>query len=378
MARQAYILGQTQSALPAVDDYAGLLPPLYVFRGAACAVPSYLSLTMLLSSRRRAARVRQIALASAGVLVLDTLTYQAQELHARTLSLSAREASIFSATEFPYAARRDETTDNVMSPRHHTFSKSAGRLVGTRYGAETLLWLSDGYRISGFVVLWSREFETLLTALRDRPKLARLGTEDLNLSLPLDDALVTSIGGFSGPKIRFFDTAMVCPDVASTAAIIAEPSYRGQVALLTAGSMNADTSGFDILPCERRALPAAPSTMLGPGPGTDAETPLTAANVRFTSNRAEFIVENPTGRPVVMTYSDGVAAYWRARVNDVDVPVLRSDLAYKAVVVGPGTNRVEFEYRDGLAETVFVLQGLASLALLLFLGALPRLIARQR
>ena len=364
-ARQGYIRGQVVSAVPPIDDYARLLSPRYVFRGAAFSALSYLSLMVLLSSRERTARVRQIALASAGVLALDALTYHSQELHSRTLSVSPREGSVFTVTELPYADRRDETTDDVMTPRHRTFSKSAGRLIGTRYGAESLLWLTDGYRTSGFAVLWSREFESLLAALRYRPGLARLGTEDSSLPLPVNDALVTSIGGWRDAKIRFFDTAMVCPDAESAAAIIAEPSYRGQVALLTAGSMSLDTgsSGFAVLPCDRRALPA--------GSTSAAETRPTARNVRFTSNLAEFIVENPTGRPAVMTYSDSAAAYWQARVNDIEVPILRSDLAYKAVVVGPGSSRVVFEYHDRLAETVFALQGLASLMLLVFLGRLP-------
>jgi hypothetical protein len=140
------------------------------------------------------------------------------------------------------------------------------------------------------------------------------------------------------------------------------------VALLTAGSMNLDirSPGVTVLPCEIRALPAAPPSA--------EEARITASNVRFTSNRAEFKVENPTGRPVVMTYSDGAAAYWQARINDIEAPVHRSDLAYKAVVVGPGASRVVFEYSDRLAQTVFALQGLASLVLLIFLGGLPRAI----
>ena len=71
-----------------------------------------------------------------------------------------------------------------------------------------------------------------------------------------------------------------------------------------------------------------------------------------------------------MAYSDSWSDHWRARINNKDVQVLRSDLAYKAVVIPPGRVRVQFRYRDQRAETVFASQALASAGFVLLLGFL--------
>lgn len=214
-------------------------------------------------------------------------------------------------------------------------------------------------------MFWSTAFDSLLQALamRDGPRGSMVAmVKDEILVLPTDDELLTAIGGFRESKVRFFARAIVCPDTDSTSALLVNPAYHGQTALLT-GDLAPQSLPLAVSPCEADALTenAAPPT---PAPS--------ARNAFFSSNRAEFDVDNPTSVPLVMAYSDSWSDHWRARINNKDVQVLRSDLAYKAVVIPQGKVRVQFEYRDLAAETVFASQALASVAFLLFLGLLVR------
>jgi hypothetical protein len=59
--------------------------------------------------------------------------------------------------------------------------------------------------------------------------------------------------------------------------------------------------------------------------------------------------------------------FWRARVDDRDAAVLRTDLSLQAVVVPPGRHRLELEYHDpwvprGLAVSACALVAIAVLA----------------
>jgi hypothetical protein len=106
---------------------------------------------------------------------------------------------------------------------------------------------------------------------------------------------------------------------------------------------------------------------------TPAGAAPSSRNVVFSSNRAEFLVENPSGGALVMTYSDSWSPHWRARIDGAPAAVLRTDLAYKGVIVPPGTSRVAFEYRDPLGEAVVILQAAGSVGFLLLLVSLTGL-----
>jgi hypothetical protein len=175
------------------------------------------------------------------------------------------------------------------------------------------------------------------------------------------------VAGLSAPKTRLLSRAMVCPDVAATARVLMSPGYRGQIAAITESAARAHPDpAIEVLPCDPGLLPVDSATTAAAG---------AVRNLEFSSNRAVFEVTNDTGRPAVLTYSDAWSEHWLARVNDAAAPVLRADVAYKAVVVPPGASRVVFEYRDRLGESVFRLQTAGSVA---FLGTLIALGVRWR
>jgi len=69
--------------------------------------------------------------------------------------------------------------------------------------------------------------------------------------------------------------------------------------------------------------------------------------IQILSARANSIdVEvGPLDGPRILTFVDAFYPGWRAQVDGEDVPILRADSAFKAVVVPRGTHRVAFEFR---------------------------------
>ncbi len=357
---RSFVASLEGGPLPVLKSYGTAMTGVRLVRGALFLALTWIVLrTLGRVPARSEARASHLAWIAGLVLFFDVSTYEWLEMRSRTLSLPPREAAIFQFTDRPYADRRSKTAETMESERRRTFSKSLARVVGTRYWPENLLWLTDTYRTSERTVFWSTAFDSLLQVM-DRRDGSRPMVKEEILVLPTDDELLTTIGGLEESKVRFLAHAIVCPDADSTTALLANPAYYGQAALLT-GRLEQQSPPLAVAPCEADALTAdvAPPT---PAPS--------ARNTSFSSNRAEFDVDNPTNVSLVMTYSDSWSEHWQARINDKDAQILRSDLAYKAVVIPPGRVRVQFQYRDRRAETVFASQALASVSFVLFLGFL--------
>ena len=66
----------------------------------------------------------------------------------------------------------------------------------------------------------------------------------------------------------------------------------------------------------------------------------------FSPNRLELDVT--AGAPGILTYRDIAARHWTSYVDGEPVPLLRADLAFKAVSLTPGRHRVVFQYHPRL------------------------------
>jgi hypothetical protein len=283
---------------------------------------------------------------AAAVLLLDVSIYHRMEMRDRTQKISSQEASVFTFRTLPYANQRIVTPEAPSNSRLQEFGRPLSIVIGERYWSQNLLWMVDTYQTTNRTVFWSKAFGELLQSRLPN----EVGKYTNVLSLPVDDKLIAAIGGLDKPKIRFFSKAIACNDLAATAAVVANPQYDGRVPLLTAPAEN---TGVATLPCDASA-PAATDVLTSPEPS--------AKVVSFKSNSAAFEVNNPASLPLVMTYSDAWSPEWTAQINGKPLPVLRSALAYKAVVVPPGTSVIEFSYRDRLQQLVFQLQSAGSVA----------------
>ena len=367
---RSYLDAMTTDALPTLGFYGLTKLSQRLWRAIGFLGLSLGVLVALVSRVRHGGSTARLGWIAAAILLLDVSTYGAREMRSRTITLLPQEAALFRFAPLPYVDHRLETSEAAGNARSAIFRRVTSQLIGVRYWTENLLWFVDSYRGTRSAY-WSMAVDSLIKAV----------SMDKNPSpedtfQPREQTSLPIISADRNAKVRLRSRGIICPDVASTARVLTAPAYRGQVALLTEnrarpGMASSALSSVATSPCDASTL-------------TPAENPSGPAGsvhvAGFTSNRAEFDVENQTASPLVMAYSDSWSGHWEATVDGKRAEVLRSDLAYKAVVVPPGKTRVVFAYRDRLAELVFTEQSVASLAFvaILIAPAFRRLISSPR
>jgi hypothetical protein len=99
-----------------------------------------------------------------------------------------------------------------------------------------------------------------------------------------------------------------------------------------------------------------------------------AGESRVVAERADRVeLEATLGAPGYVVLLDSHAPGWRARVDGRDVPVLRANLAFRAVAVSAGTHRIDYVYRPG-----WMLAGLGVSAAAVLAGAAAGTMAWRR
>lgn len=183
------------------------------------------------------------------------------------------------------------------------------------------------------------------------------------LVFPLEHPAARKIAGISEDKIQFFSRAFLADSDEAVAAAITDPAYAG---------------GFLFLQGPAGTESNVPPWKTGQPLDPDARLPVPYRVDRFDANRIEVSAEIPGADPAWMFYSDVWHPGWRAAVNGRPVPVYRANLAYKAVPLQPGPNRVRLTFREPAMEFLCLLFGLWSLAWLAGLAELLRKICLPR
>jgi hypothetical protein len=348
-ALESFLAALSEGALPALSTFASTLARAQAIRGALCLAISAAALIALI--RRPSTASATVAVA---ILTADIATYHYLEMRGRTMPLGVREAAIFRFVDPPYFERRLASVNDPANERRWRFAKSEASLVGTRYWAENLLWLADTYQATERTVYWSAALDVLVQALKARGGESVIGEGEI-FAPPTRQPLVAAIGGLREPKARLRDRFIVCPTIQRAEALFVTPEFNGQAGLLAtpnavAGSLSCDPSSL-------RAVSGSSDDQARDHP-SQTSTKVTS----FSSNHASFEVDNRTGRPLVMTYSDSWSPYWRATLDERPEAIMISDLAYKAIAVPPGAHRITFRYNDRLADVVFATESIASMA----------------
>ena len=87
----------------------------------------------------------------------------------------------------------------------------------------------------------------------------------------------------------------------------------------------------------------------------------------FNANSITFSIS--AKEPGYVLYNELIDSHWRAQVNGKETPILKANLAFKAVEVSPGTSVVHFEYFPkffALSVMFFMLLNTAFFVLALF------------
>src|SRR6185295_7361422 len=194
---------------------------------------------------------------------------------------------------------------------------------------------------------WLAPFDALLAANERRP-LERERTEAPRLRVGSDDPYAR-ITGTSVDKLQVFRRAVRAGSDRAVSGLLNRPEFRGDVLLLASPGPDAEpgsVSGND-----RMSLP------------------VTVLRFDFDSLTAKVELPADLSEGWLM-YADVWHPGWTASVNDQSVPVERAFLAYKAVKLAPGSNLVQFRFRDPLRSACYRFVGAASLLFLAGLGVL--------
>src|SRR6185295_1932245 len=88
------------------------------------------------------------------------------------------------------------------------------------------------------------------------------------------------------------------------------------------------------------------------------------------NNRQVYTIEAPSEG--VLVISDSWFPHWHLKVDGVDAPLLRTDFAFRGVMLKPGRHEVSLEYHSPWIKTGLLVSLVSLLTLLLFVGIYAR------
>ena len=148
------------------------------------------------------------------------------------------------------------------------------------------------------------------------------------------------ISGVAEDKIQFFSNIYAASDE-EIASKITDPNYKGDILFIS----NAGNPVESALP---------PSNSLS----ENQRLYIPYAIREFSSNHLKVDVTVPEDKKIWLLYSDVWHPQWKATINGGKVPILKANLAYKAVRLTPGKNLIHFYFKSEWFAWMHMLIGL--------------------
>jgi hypothetical protein len=173
------------------------------------------------------------------------------------------------------------------------------------------------------------------------------------LDFPQWHPAILKISGVTEDKIQFFSGADIIPTDDKIASLITNSNYKGDIIFLSPLKKKKDyvnTSDFsenDLSASKRLRLPYQV--------------------LRFDANNLEITTDTDDLESSWLFYSDVWHPLWRATVNGKETPVYKANLAYKAVKLDRGFNKVHFYFKSQLMSVLYFIFGLNALCWLVII-----------
>jgi len=359
--------------LPLIENSALLASRLKIAAGLAFLFAALFAPAALLPGLKKTRGL--ILLALLALHFADLYEYKFFEISQKTVRLTEDQYQATYFRKFPYLVRRilnDEGTSN----RKAVFKNFPA--YGATYWANQAFLFQDRIWSDLRTDTWLRPVDLFMRAYWHQ------NAGDLNAPPPglhvyfsretvpgSPHPAAAKITGFSDDKIRFFSGVYSVAEADSgsetdwISSLMINPKYSGNMIFVS--------------PPENRPGPdlKIPHWTLQAPLELDRSIPLRYQVVDFDSNRLEVAVSVPQGlESAWMFYSDAWHPFWKATVNGQPAPVLKANLAYKAVPLQPGPNLVRFRFHSGLLSFLQFILGMNSLfwvsAILLLAARLVR------
>lgn len=161
--------------------------------------------------------------------------------------------------------------------------------------------------------------------------------DNVKLEFPREHPAALKIAGVTEDKIQFFSKADIIYSDDTIASLITNNSYNGDIIFLSKPEMTAPHSADlseEYLSSRKRL-------------------PMPYRVERFNANHLEVTTDIGGLESAWLLYSDVWHPFWRATVNGKEIPVEKANLAYKAVKLEKGLNRIHFYFKSQFIDTLY-------------------------
>ena len=283
----------------------------------------------------------------------DIYGFKFSEIRLKTTSLNDELYKITNFQEMPFAKRRDVSFWG-NNPRAELL-----KVLPIQYGA-FFNWATHGFLFKDELGNSFRTDHWLLPL--DNYMRAYWGQSIHGLSIkplglfyysrlefPQGHPAALKISGVTEDKIQFFSQANVISSDDTIASLITGSNYKGDIIFLSPLEKNKETFSVNS------------SALSGINLSSDRRLRLPYQIRRFDANNLE-ITTNTDGLELAwLLYSDVWHPLWRATVNGKEIPVYKANLAYKAVKLNKGFNKIHFYFKSRLISVLYFVFGLNAL-----------------
>ncbi len=287
------------------------------------------------------------------VQVLDLYGYKFVQARWRTFRLSPEQYRETSFQAMPYWKNREEKPwVNSRNPRVRAFQGVSSQHQGITYCSLNAFVFVDETGSSHVSHVWAapvgKYFRVYGGQDLDETAQPPPGYSNRRLIFPLTHPAALKISGVTRDKVQFF-SGVYALDEKKTAALITDSAYTGDMIFV---SPRRDLKqDWPVLSTWRPDIPLDTNRRL--------DLPYTVR--AFSANHLELDVTVPGTKGAWLMYADTWHPQWTAAVNGQRVPVLRANLAYKAVPLRPGHNLVRFSFYSRQIAFLQFLTGLLAL-----------------
>ncbi|HEC70166.1 MAG TPA: hypothetical protein ENI31_07795 [Candidatus Omnitrophica bacterium] len=165
------------------------------------------------------------------------------------------------------------------------------------------------------------------------------------LKFPLTHPAVLKITGVEKDKIQFFSSAYALSSDMEIGSKITAPEYKGDILFLSPSQVDTQIPRWS----KDKSL------------SSNERLYLSYEILKFDSNNLILTVDNPSKESIWLFYSDVWHPFWKAKVNGENTEVFKANLAYKAIRLKPGLNKVHFYFNSPILSFIQKFFGLSAL-----------------
>ncbi|MCB9757693.1 MAG: hypothetical protein H6753_04620 [Candidatus Omnitrophica bacterium] len=264
----------------------------------------------------------------------DIYSYKFSEASLRTLSLTDSQIELtkfqpmpfskFRETAYPDNNARYDLVTHLPTPGQQYWSNSSFAFfddVGSAFRTDHWLLPLDNFMRA----YWKQPIDNL----KIKPKGLFYY---YHLSFPSGHVAAGKFAAATYPKIQFFSDAHLIYDPQRIATLISNDTYAGDILFLSAHN--------NLQPQKNNSRSHKPKGFL-----QDNERLAIPFDIKnFSSNTLELEMNVPNNKNVWLMYSDVWHPNWKAFNNGHQIQLERANLAYKAIQLMPGKNKITFKF----------------------------------